>query len=253
MNLNPFAMKGRTILVTGASSGIGRETAILLSQLEARVVLVGRDVKRLEETRTNMSGNDHLVQSIDLTRGDLIPGWLRQTASDTGPIAGLVHCAGIHQSIPLRVLTAEKVDEVMRTNVTAAIMLVKAFRQRGCCTRPARIVLMSSVAGIAGQSAVSVYSASKAAIGGFTRSAAMELAPEGIRVNCIAPGYVSTEMTAALRNKLTPDQFAAMESSHPLGLGTPRDIAYASAFLLAETGRWITGTTLVVDGGFAAH
>jgi NAD(P)-dependent dehydrogenase (short-subunit alcohol dehydrogenase family) len=251
--VNPLLMDGKTVLVTGASSGIGRETAILLSQLKARVVLVGRDLKKLEETRTNMSGSDHLVQAIDLTGGDLIPGWLRQITVETGPMAGLVHCAGIHQAIPLRVLTAEKVDEVMRTNVTGAIMLVKAFRQKGCCAKPASIVLMSSVAGIVGQSAVSAYSASKAAICGFTRSAAMELAPEGIRVNCIAPGSVPTRMTDTLRDKLTPEQFIAIESSHPLGLGMPRDIAYASAFLLAETGRWITGTTLVVDGGFSAH
>jgi len=246
-------MDGKTILVTGASSGIGRETAILLSRLKARVVLVGRNPERLEETKERMTGVNHLVEPFDLTAGDLIPGWLKQIASGTGPLSGLVHGAGVHQAIPLRVLTAGKVEEVMRANVTSAIMLVKAFRQKGCCSRPASIVLFSSAAGLAGQPSVSVYAASKAAIIGFTRSAAMELAPEGLRVNCIAAGYVSTPMTEGLRDKLTPEQFEAIEKSHPLGIGTPLDVAHAAAFLLAQTGRWITGTTLVADGGFTAQ
>ena len=250
---NPLLMQGRTILVTGASSGIGRMIAIVLASLQARVVLVGRNAGRLAETRQCMAGSDHLVEPFDLTGGDLISGWLKKITAETGPLAGLVHCAGIHQAIPLRILTSEKVDEVFRANITSAIMLVKAFRQKGCCSRPGSVVLLSSVAGLTGQPAVSAYAASKAAIAGFTRSAAMELAAEGLRVNCIAPGYVATEMTAALREKLTPEQYKAIEASHPLGIGTPLDIAYAAAFLLGDTGRWITGATLVVDGGFTAQ
>lgn len=250
---NPLLMEGATVLVTGASSGIGRMIAVLLSSLKARVILAGRNTKRLEETREQMAGSGHLVEAFDLTALDLIPGWVKRIAGETGPIAGLVHSAGIHQAIPLRVLTSEKVDEVLRANVSAAIMLVKGFRQKGCCSSPASVVLLSSVAGLTGQPAVSVYAASKAAIVGFTRSAAMELAAERVRVNCIAPGFVATEMTAGLRQKLTAEQYKAIEASHPLGIGTPLDVAYATAFLLSETGRWITGATLVVDGGFTAQ
>jgi NAD(P)-dependent dehydrogenase (short-subunit alcohol dehydrogenase family) len=250
---NPLSLQGRTVLVTGASSGIGRETAILLGTLQARVVLVGRNLQRLEETRERMTGVDHRVESFDLTAAGLIPGWLKQLTTQTGPFDGLVHCAGIHQAIPLRVLSFEKIEEVLRANVASAMMLVKAFRQKACYVRPASLVLLSSVAGLVGQSAVSGYAASKAALIGFTRSAAMELAAEGVRVNCIAPGYVASEMTEGLREKLTPEQFKAIEVSHPLGIGTPRDVAHAAAFLLADTGRWITGTTLVVDGGFTAQ
>ena len=112
--------------------------------------------------------------------------------------------------------------------------------------------MISSVAGLVGRPAIASYTASKAALIGFARSAASELAHQGIRVNCVAPGFVETEMTDEVRGGLTTEQFAALEKLHPLGLGKPRDVALSIAFLLADTGRWITGTTLSVDGGFAA-
>jgi NAD(P)-dependent dehydrogenase (short-subunit alcohol dehydrogenase family) len=253
MMSNPLSMQGRRVLVTGASSGIGRETAILLSELDATVIIAGRDAKRLEETRGRMQGSGHRVESFDLTAADAIPAWLRQIALEAGPIHGLVHCAGIQHMIPLRVLTAAKAEELMHTNFTSAVMLVKAFRQKGCSEPCSSIVLLSSVAGLKGLPAISVYSASKAALIGFGRAAAMELASEGIRLNCVAPGYVATEMAESFREKLTPEQFEAIRRMHPLGIGKPRDVANAIVFLLADTSRWITGTTLVVDGGYTAQ
>jgi len=250
---NPLSMEGRTVLVTGASSGIGRETAILLSELGAALILAGRDRARLEETRARTQGSGHRVEVFDLTEADAIPGWLKQIAVETGPIHGLVHSAGMHHAIPLRVLTAAKTEELMHTNFTSAVMLVKAFRQKNCSQRGSSIVLLSSVAALTGQPAISVYSASKAALIGFGRAAAMELAAEGIRLNCVAPGFVATEMAEALSDKLTPEQFGAIRRMHPLGIGNPRDVANAIAFLLAESSRWITGTTLVVDGGYTAQ
>ena len=141
----------------------------------------------------------------------------------------------------------------MRVNFTTAVMLVKAFRQKGCCSRGSSVVLLSSVAGLTGRPAISIYAASKAALIGFSKAAALELAPEGIRVNCVAPGYVATEMWGDVSETLTGEQFEAIRAMHPLGIGNPRDVAYPIAFLLAETGRWITGTTLVVDGGYTSH
>jgi NAD(P)-dependent dehydrogenase (short-subunit alcohol dehydrogenase family) len=252
MNFNPMLMRGQTVLVTGASSGIGRETAILLSELEATVVLTGRDPNRLEETLSRMQGEGHRVEAFDLRESDAIPGWLRQITLQTGPLHGLVHSAGIHQAIPLRVVNGATVNEILHTNVTSAILLLRAFRQKGCSARGGGVVLLTSVAGLTGQPAIPAYSASKAALIGLARSAAMELAPEGLRVNCVAPGYVETEMGGALRDKITVEQFAAIENKHPLGIGKPRDVAHAVAFLLADTGRWITGTTLIVDGGYSA-
>ncbi len=253
MIVNPLAMSGRTVLVTGASSGIGRETAILLSELEANVVLAGRNRARLEETLERMQGSSHRIEEFDLTDTGAIPGWIKKVALASGPFHGMVHCAGIHKAVPLRMISPAIIEEVTRANVTSAIMLVSGFRQKGCSARGAGIVLISSVAGIAGQPAIGAYSASKAALMGFTKSAAMELAPEGLRVNCIAPGFVETEMTAGFREKLTAEQYEAIVQMHPLGLGKPRDVADAIVFLLADTGRWITGTTLIVDGGYTAR
>jgi NAD(P)-dependent dehydrogenase (short-subunit alcohol dehydrogenase family) len=253
MSLNPMDMKGAAVLVTGASSGIGRETAILLSQLNARVVVSGRNRERLEETLGRMTGDGHLAEPFDLENADAIPNWIRGIAGRTGPLGGLAHCAGVHQLLPIQYENAAKIEAVMRTNVTSAVMLVKGYRSRGCAARGSGIVLLSSVAAFTGDPGISVYAASKAALIGFTRSAALELANDGLRINCIAPANVQTEMLDQLRENVPPEQFEALRRRHPLGFGNARDIAYAAAFLLGETGRWITGATLVVDGGYSLH
>jgi NAD(P)-dependent dehydrogenase (short-subunit alcohol dehydrogenase family) len=253
MTVNPLLMQGRTILVTGASSGIGRETAILLSKLESRVVLSGRDRPRLEETLSRMEGSDHRIEPFDLSNSDEIPGWIKQMVAQTGPLHGIVHSAGVNEPIPLRMMTTVKLEALIHANITSAVMLVKGFRQKGCPVRGGSVVLLSSVAGLAGQPAISAYSTTKAGLIGFMRSAALELAPEGLRINCVAPGLVATEMGEQLRERLPPGQGEAIERMHPLGTGTPLDVAHAIAFLLADTGRWITGTTLVIDGGYTAH
>ncbi len=249
----PLDLEGRAVLVTGASSGIGRETAILLSSLNARLVLAGRDRERLDATLAGLAGSGHRTERFDLAALDEIGPWLKQLCAGTGPLHGLVHCAGVHGVAPLQAQSAKGLEEILRINVSSALLLAKAFRQRGCCARDSSIVFMSSAAGLAGAPATSAYSASKAAVCGLTRSLAVELARERIRVNCIAAGFVMTEMTAPIRQALSEDQFRAIEQMHPLGLGSARDVANSIAFLIADTGRWITGSTLVVDGGYTAH
>ena len=216
-------------------------------------MIAGRNRERLEQTRDRMQGSTHRIEAFDLNEAAAIPGWIKKIAHDTGPLSGLVHCAGIHKAVPLRVISPPGIEDVMRANVTSAIMLVSGFRQKGCSLRGGSVVLVSSVAGLAGQPAIGTYSASKAALIGFAKSAAMELAPDGLRVNCVAPGFVQTEMAGEFRGKLTAEQYDAIARMHPLGLGHPLDIAQAIAFLLADTGRWITGTTLIVDGGYTAR
>jgi NAD(P)-dependent dehydrogenase (short-subunit alcohol dehydrogenase family) len=250
MAVNPLDMQGRTVLVTGASSGIGRETAILLSELDARVVLVARNRERLEETLGRMSGEGHRIEPFDLNETDGIPDWIKRIATETGPLGGLVHSAGIFRVLPLQSESASRIESLMRINLTSAIMIVKGFRRSGCALRGSGIVLLSSAAGIVGAQGISTYSASKAALIGFTRSAALELVASGLRINCVAPGMVETEMVD--RSPQTPEQVEAVKRTHPLGLGAPRDVAHAIVFLLADTGRWITGSTLVVDGGYSA-
>jgi NAD(P)-dependent dehydrogenase (short-subunit alcohol dehydrogenase family) len=246
-------LSGSTVLVTGASSGIGRETAIVLSSLNARVILTGRDRGRLEETFGRLSGEGHRIEPFDLARVEEIPNWLRTLARETGPWRGLVHSAGVQLTSPIRFVTQRNSEDLLRTNLQSAIMLMRGFANKDCRTAESSAVFVSSIAGLVGRPSLSVYGASKAALIGLARGLAVELAPQHIRVNCVAPGYVATEMLDQVREFLPPGEFEALERAHPLGFGTARDVANAVAFLLADTGRWITGSTLVVDGGYSAQ
>lgn len=254
MSFNPLNLDGHRILVTGASSGIGRETAVLLSKLGASLLLVARNADRLAETEHLLEGSGHRVEVFDLTSLTEIPIWLKGLAAKCGPINGMVHSAGTHFIRPLRVLTPESLDEAMRINLYSAAALVKGFRQKNVRVQGgASVVFLASVMGLVGQAAVSAYAASKGALIALGKSMASELASEGIRVNCVAPGLVKSEMTDRFLASLTAEQAVAIEKMHPLGIGSPVDVAYAVAFLLANTGRWITGTTMIVDGGYTAQ
>jgi len=252
--INPMQLENLTILVTGASSGIGRETAVLLSKLGASLILVGRNEEQLIKTRSLLDGTLHRISAFDLSNYDEIPHWIKEISSVAGPLHGLVHSAGVQFTRPLRIMSSESIEELMRVNVTAAIFLAKAFRQKGVyASEGGSLVYLSSVMGFVGQPGQSAYSASKGALVSLAKSLALELAREKIRVNCIAPAIVSTEMSEKMFEQLSPEQVSHIKAMHPLGLGQPRDVANAIAFLLADTARWITGTTLVVDGGYTAH
>lgn len=250
---NPLDLTDRSILVTGASSGIGRATCVMLSRLGARLILVARSQENLQETRCLLDGDGHIVETCDLRETDAIPGWMKRLGMEHGPLDGLVHSAGVHATVPLRFMTGEQLDDIMRINFTAAVQLAKGFRQRKVHATPSSVVFVSSVMGLVGQPGVSAYVASKGALVALARSLSLELASEGIRVNCVAPGQVESKMAASQEATLTDEQRAAIEAKHPLGIGQPEDVANSVAFLLAGTGRWITGTTLVVDGGYTAH
>ena len=248
--VNPMDLTGYTILVTGASSGLGRETSILLSKLGANVVLGGRNEKELQETKLLMEGEKNYIKPFDLSKLETINDWVKEIASETGPIHGLVHCAGVATTMPLRGLSIKKLEEIMQINFMAAVSLTKAIRLKGVRSESVSIVHIASVAGLIGQAGLCAYSASKGALIAFCRSVALELAKEKIRINCIAPGQIMTEMGEKTKAVLPPEHFKALEDKHPLGFGETVDVANAVAFLLADTGKWITGTTLVVDGGF---
>lgn len=251
---SPFSLAAHRVLVTGASSGLGRAASILLSELGATLVLVGRDEGRLEGTRSLLRKGDHAVEPFDLAQVGDIPGWLAGVAGG-GPLNGLVHSAGAVLSNAFKALQMSAYEELMKVNVTVAVALAQGFRNRRVHTDDAAIVFLSSVAGLVGQSGLVAYGTSKAALGGLTRGLAVELARDRIRVNCVAPGFVKSGMgmSTLLEARMTEGQLEALSQAHLLGFGTPEDVASAVAFLLARSGRWITGTTLVVDGGFTAH
>ena len=250
---NPINLQGKRVLITGASSGIGRSTAIYLSRLGAKVIAVGRDTVRLSETLTNLEGDGHHSVVFDLVNCDEIPGWLKDLTGKYGQLDGLVHCAGVQFTLPVRATTTQQFDDLMRVNVTAAFALAKGLRQRRVCTDATSLVFISSIMGIVGQPGISTYCCSKGALISLTKSLALEFSRENIRVNCIAPGFIDTKMTREIKANLTTEQFEKLESMHPLGFGEPEDIAASIAFLMSSASRWITGTCMTVDGGYTAH
>jgi NAD(P)-dependent dehydrogenase (short-subunit alcohol dehydrogenase family) len=250
---NPMDLTGKTILVTGASGGLGRDAAIFLSQMGARLVLAARNQETLEQTRSELVAPDqHIVAPYDMLDAAGIPAWIKTLCAEHGPLNGLVHSAGIVQLNPLPTINVEQMEKLMRVNVTAAMMLTRGLRQKNCHQPMASVVFLSSVAGLVGQAAVASYSASKGALIAMTRALARELAHVPIRVNCVAPGLTETAMLDTFYEHAPPEAVDAMLKLHLLGLGKPRQVSHAIGFLLAETGSWITGTTLVVDGGYSS-
>ncbi|MBS0524217.1 MAG: SDR family oxidoreductase [Proteobacteria bacterium] len=250
---NPLNMTGRTILVSGASSGLGRGIAQVLAGLGARVVVHGRDLPRINETLATLPGAGHIGTVFDLANYDGIGEWVADLVGEVGALDGIVHSAGILTVAPVKVLSSRILGSMTDVNVHAAISLARALRVPAHRTSQASIVFISSVMAFAGTAGQVAYSATKGALVALTRSMAMEFAKEGIRVNCIAPGAVQTEMVFKYKRTVPVDQMKALEARHPLGFGTPEDIGYAAAYLMARTGKWITGSTLVVDGGYLAQ
>jgi NAD(P)-dependent dehydrogenase (short-subunit alcohol dehydrogenase family) len=246
-------MTGRNILVTGASSGIGKEVAILLSKLGARVILVARRESELRKTQTLLIGTQHLIETQDLTVFNDLSLWMKNISQKAGALHGLVHSAGIQKTQPVQFVKRGDIEETFSINVNAAIALAQAFRQKGVYQKNSSLVFLSSVLGMVGDAGVSVYSASKGAIIALTKSLAIEFSRYKIRVNCISPALVQTEMLDELDTILTEEQKNKNVSAMPLGQGKAIDVAYAVAFLLADTSRWITGINLVVDGGYTAR
>lgn len=251
---NPMDLSGKRILVTGASSGIGRCCAQVLSRLGARLVIVGRDMDRLQITLSSLNGEGHQAEVFDLREIDDIPSWLKGLATiSCGEFEGLVHSAGVQMTLPIQTVKLSDYRELMSVNVDAAYALAKGFRQRGVHRAPASLVFISSITALTGEPGLSAYCTSKAALLGLTKSLAMEFSRNGIRVNSVCPGHVATEMAEDLGNRINPEQLEAIAKLHPLGIGRPEDVAHAVSYLLADTGRWVTGSNLVVDGGYTAH
>ena len=251
---NPLSLDGKTILVTGASSGIGRSTAVLLSQLGARVVLAGRRADALEETRAGMENPElHLAESFDLGEVDEVAAWLKGVRERAGaPLDGLVHSAGISNTMSIRVANRKNIDQMMIPNVYAALALLRGISTKGVAADPSSVVLLSSVASISGSPGLVTYAGTKGALNSIVRSAAKELGPKRIRVNAIAPGYVATPMYDEMKATTPGEVIARLEEQHFLGIPRPEEVAVMAAYLLSDAARVVTGTTLVIDGGYSA-
>ncbi len=251
--INLTELTGKQIIVTGASSGIGRACAILISRCGGKIIATGRNPDRINQTLSNLEGDGHHGASFDLSDADATGQWMLDLAKEHGKLDGLVHMAGIHRAKPLKVSDPEFVEELLSVNVGSAIALARGFRHKKVRGESSSVVFAASVAALVGEAGISAYSATKGAIVSLTRALAIELAREKIRVNCVSPSIVKTEMTEKFHESFTPEQIQEIEARHPLGLGEPNDVAALVVFLLSDSARWITGSNLVVDGGYSAQ
>lgn len=246
------ALAGQTILVTGASSGIGRATAQMIARCGARVVATGRDEARLTATVADLPGRDHRQFAARLDDPDEVAERVAATAIDLGGLSGIFHSAGNELILPARLTKARQIENVFGASVLGAFGIARAVARMNVMKPDSSVILMSSVSAQRGRAGMVAYSAAKSAIDGLTRSLACELAPKSIRVNAIAAGGVETEMHQRLARGLSEGGMAAYESQHLLGFGMPEDIAAAAVFLLSPSARWVTGAVWTIDGGYLA-
>lgn len=243
-------LTGRSFLVTGGSSGIGRAVCAAIAQCGGRVIASGRSAPQLQITLSALPGKHHVALTYDLADIEKTADWIKSSAIEHGSLSGIFHGAGVELTRPARLTRHEHVSDVFAAAVYGAFEIARASAQKGVLNDRASLVFMSSVAGSRGQSGMSAYSAAKAAIDGLVRSLSCEFAARMIRVNSIAGGAVATEMHDRMINALSPESLAAYSGKHLLGFGSAEDIACAALFLLSDASIWITGTTLVVDGGY---
>lgn len=254
MTGNPYQLDGRRILITGASAGIGRATAQRCAELGATIVGLGRNEERLTETIATLSGKGHAYQVADVDDTDGLLRTVEAVVAANGPLAGIVHAAGVQRATPLRVARTEDFLAHYRTNALGAATLLAAVAKRGVASpQGCSVVLVGSVMSTLGAVGLAAYCSSKAAVVSLAKSAALELATAGVRVNAVLPGIVDTEMSRRYLSSLAEDQVRTIRGKHPLGIGQPEDVAHAIVFLLGDTARWITGTCLTVDGGYSAQ
>ena len=246
-NYNPFTLEGKTILITGASSGIGKAAAIECSRAGAKVILTARSEERLKETHDQLvdAENQPAWISADMQKDEDILSLVEQLPL----LDGVICNAGISINVPIAFIDREKIQQVLDVNTIAPILLTRQLIKKKKVAKGGSIVFTSS---ISGNNTVTVahemYSASKTAITGFMRNAALDLAIKGIRCNAVHPGMINTPMVHS--GKYSEEQLQKDMDNYPLHrFGEPEEVAYAMIYLLSDAAAWVTGHSLVIDGG----
>lgn len=248
-NYNPFSLKNKTILVTGASSGIGKAIAIECSKMGAILIITARNKDRLNETFTELDGDGHKQIIADITtENDIV-----SLVQDTPILDGVVHCSGIGISLPFQFCKRDKAHPIIETNLMSPIDLsYQLLKMKKVSKKGASIVFISSIAGhLVSYPGNSIYSASKAGLIGLMKGMSIDLATKNIRVNAVLPGMIETQLVADLTEKISQEAIEIDKRKYPLGCyGKPEDVANGVIYLLSEASKWVTGTNLVIDGGF---
>ena len=247
---NIIDLNNKTILVTGASSGMGAEIAVLCSQLGARVILVARREDKLKEVISQLEGEGHMLFSFDLGNVDAIEPFIKSIIDDIGPIDGFVHSAGISSSRPLKMIKPIHLQEVMNINFNSFVEITRCIVKKKGFNSGFSIVGISSISSTLGNQAKTAYCASKAAMDAAVRCFAKELAPSGVRANTVCPGMINTDIYRKFKDNAGDSYDAKMRMDRQyLGLGEPIDVANMVVFLLSDASRMITGANIGIDGG----
>jgi NAD(P)-dependent dehydrogenase (short-subunit alcohol dehydrogenase family) len=252
---NPFSLKGKTILITGASSGIGRQCAISCAESGARVIITGRNEKRLKDAASAISKDKLMNQHIlHIEHEESVVELVKFLKIEDIKVNGVINAAGISTTLPVKFSSMEKQLEFYSTNVAGPVNLIRHLVKKGNpMSDDSSIVLVSSIMSVVGEKAKSLYSGSKGALNAVARSLALELANRRIRVNTVSPGVVASPMSDDAVYSESEESRNKILSKHPLGLGKPEDVANACIYLISNASRWVTGSNLVIDGGYTAH
>lgn len=244
VSYNPFTLVGKTIMVTGASSGIGRGIAVACSRMGATVTLIGRNSEKLNGTMSLMENGNHKVFVCDITNTESVNGLVNGVPS----LDGVVHCAGIGQRILCRQLTEKALEEVMDVNFKAPVLLQAALLKKKKIKNGGSVVFIASIASWSPSIGNGAYSASKGAIISYSNCLSLELASRNIRVNCISPAMIWTDLI--LKDGVSEEQLIEDEKKYPLKrYGTPDDIANLVIYMLSDASTWMTGSNVMITGG----
>lgn len=241
---NPFSLEGKTILVTGASSNIGRQIAVRCSEMGAKVIATARNEDRLKETMDKMAGEGHHIIPSDLSEAEQIPILVQQLPE----LDGIVMCAAIFRTTPIRNNRRKYTEDLFKTNTFANIDLVQLLLKNRKIKDGGSILFISSVAAYRPYAGNALYSATKGAINSFCQVLAIEQGCRKIRANCVSPGIIQSDME--VKNwAVTQEELDKEEARFPLGFGHTEDIAYAAIYMMSDASKWVTGTNMIVDGG----
>lgn len=238
-------LEGKNILVTGASSGMGRVFCKMIASEGAHISLVARNEERLKETIAEMSGNGHSYYVCDLTDNEQ----LKSTVNKFNSFDGVVFCAGINDYVPVKFIKQEKIEKIFQTNFFSQIILTQLLLKKKLLRKNASLVYISSLSSFLGVPGTLLYSSSKAALNSAVRVIAAEVASQGMRANAICPGIVKTAMLSG--TNIDEDTFIRQAEEYPLGIGLPEDVGNAVIYHLCDGSRWLTGNCMVIDGGYS--